>query len=457
MYSTAVIAAAGILLLVGTIVPGVRLWWPQHRDPVSRSDLGVALMTGALIAFAVLAVQVLIQIRSQQDANAREDQADRAALVLMLERSSNLSDLNLQGKDLSTTYLKEKDLTGANLSRSSMASASLQGSKLVGATLSGVRLDNAQLQRADLRYATLDGASFVKANLSGANLDAATLTPGVNLTKADLTNASARADLRKAVLADAILVGAHLDRANLQGADFTRADMQFADLRGADLRGADLLKAEDLDSSDLSNVTYDRDTRWPTAFAWPPEAIRPSNLRCRKPMCVIPDVGTGEILTPPALIGMREKLKDATKDDECLPGWMVEDQPGGIVEARAPGRRRASFSIETQDVRGISLSGWASGLGLESPRRIDRPITVDGSAKRIYALESEDLVSSQRYQAVHVLFIRGSRAQGFHAWAQAPPASFSLFEFDFIKLFGALGIEGHLFPWLRGGERTCRS
>src|SRR5215211_3013661 len=136
MYSTAVIAVAGVLLLVGTILPGVRLWWPQHRDPVSRSDLGVALMTGALIAFAVLAVQLLIQIRSQRDTNAREDQADRAALVLMLERSSNLSDLSLQGKDLSATYLKEKDLTGANLSRSSMASSSLQGSKLVGAILS---------------------------------------------------------------------------------------------------------------------------------------------------------------------------------------------------------------------------------------------------------------------------------------------------------------------------------
>ena len=110
MYSTAVIAVAGVLLLLGTILPGVRLWWPQHSDPVSRSDLGIALMTGALIAFAVLGVQLLIQIRSQRDANAREDQADRAALILQLGRASNLSDLDLQDQDLSTAYLKEKDV-----------------------------------------------------------------------------------------------------------------------------------------------------------------------------------------------------------------------------------------------------------------------------------------------------------------------------------------------------------
>src|SRR5215204_1988787 len=108
MFSTAVIAVAGILLLIGTIIPGVRLWWPQHADPVSRSDLGVALMTGALIAFAVLGVQVLIQVRSQRDVNAREDQADRAAPFLQLGRSQNLSDLDRQGKDMSSAYLKEK-------------------------------------------------------------------------------------------------------------------------------------------------------------------------------------------------------------------------------------------------------------------------------------------------------------------------------------------------------------
>ena len=457
MYSTAVIAVAGVLLLVVTIVPGIRLWWPQHHDPVSRSDLGVALMTGALIAFAVLAVQVLIQVRSQRDANEREDQADRAALLLQLGRSTNLSDLDLQEQDLSSALLKDKDFTGANLRKASMANTSLQDSQLVGANLSGVNLDGAQLQRADLRHAVLSGASFVGAKLNGANLDAATLTGGVDLTGADLSNASARADLRLAVLARTTLVGTRLDGAKLQGADFTGADLEFADLRGADLRGANLVKAQDLELADLSLAMYDRDTQWPTAFYWPPDEIRPTRPEpCRKPMCELEVKPPEENPPPRALIGIRKQLERAAKDDECLPGWLVEDQRSWI-EAHPP-RGRASFSIETEDLQGTSLRGWASGLpGFENPRLIDETITVDGSSgKEIYAVRAEDLESSQPYKAVHVLFMRG-RAQGIHAWAQAPPATFSLFERDFIKLFGALGIEGDLFPWLRGGERTCRS
>src|SRR5262245_11000668 len=453
MYSTAVIAVAGVLLLVGTILPGVRLWWPQHRDPVSRSDLGVALMTGALIAFAVLGVQLLIQIRSQRDANAREDQADRAALILQLGRASNLSDLDLQDQNLSTAYLKEKDLSGANLSRTSMARASLQGSKLVGANLSGADFDKAQLQRADLRYAALAGASFVEADLTGANLDAATLTPGVDLTKADLSNASARADFRNAVLRSVNLTGAQLDRANLQGVDLTGADLRFADLRAADLRGANLMRVENLESAkDVSLATFNRDTRWPPTFYWPPEtATRP---RCRKPVCTLADRPPNEAKTPPELAGMRKQLERATSDTDCLPGWLVEDQPRGIIEAHAP-RGRATFSMQTETLPGTPLRLWAASFTLSSPRHL-RSVTIDGSRNRIYAVRAEDRESSQPYEAVHVWFFRGG-SRGFHVWAEAPPETFSLFERDFIKLFAALGIEGDLFPWLRGGEQACRS
>lgn len=156
---------------------------------------------------------------------------------------------------------------------------------------------------------------------------------------------------------------------------------------------------------------------------------------------------------PPALIGMRETLERAAKNEDCLPGWLVEDQPGGIIEARAP-RGRASFSILTETLPGTPLKLWAASFTLNKPRRV-RSVKVDGSDKRVYAVRSEDLESSQRYESLHVWFFRGE-AQGFHAWAEAPPETFSLFERDFIKLFAALGIEGDLFPWLRGGERKCR-
>jgi uncharacterized protein YjbI with pentapeptide repeats len=450
MFSTAVIAVAGILLLIGTIVPGVRLWWPQHADPVSRSDLGVALMTGALIAFAVLAVQVLIQIRSQRDANAREDQADRSALLLQLGRSQNLSDLDLQGQDLTKAYLKDKDLSGANLGQAVMARASLQDSKLVGANLTGATLDAAQLQRADLRYAALGGASLVGAKLNSGNLDAATLT-GVDLSKADLSNASARADLRRAVLADANLEGTRMDRANFQGADFTGAEMQFADLRGANLKGANLLKAQELElAKDLSLATFDRRTRWPPTFIWPPQTgTRP---RCSEPSCRLKDSPAEVNELPQGLVAIRETIERAAHKGDCLPGWVVEDQRDKI-EAHAP-RLGAIFSVSTRNLPNTSPKVWASESTLESPKPIPS-VTADGAAKRIYAVRSEDLVSSQPYKAVHVwFFLRGGK--GFHAWAEAPPVQFSLFERDFIKLFAVVGIEGDLFPWLRGGEHTCR-
>ena len=126
-------------------------------------------MTGALIAFAVVAVQLMIQIRSQRDANQREDQADRAALLLQLGRSSNLSGLDLHDQDLSDAYLNAKNLRGANLENTSMTEASLQDSKLIGANLRGATLDNARLDRADLRYADLGGASLVGARSSAAS------------------------------------------------------------------------------------------------------------------------------------------------------------------------------------------------------------------------------------------------------------------------------------------------
>jgi uncharacterized protein YjbI with pentapeptide repeats len=467
MFSTVVIAVAGVLLLIATVIPGVRLWWPQHSDPVSRSDLGIALMTGALIAFAVLGVQLMIQIRSQRDANEREDQADRAALLLQLGRSSNLSGLDLHGQDLSDAYLNEKNLRGANLEHTWMTKASLQDSKLIGANLRSAKLDDARLDRADLRYADLGEASLVRAKLNGVNLDAAALTPDVDLSRADLSNASARADLSFAVLFKANLVGIRLAPANLQGADFTGADLQFADLRGANLRGANLVSAVNLhQAKDLSLVRYDSSTRWPPNFIWPP--LTGTEPRClKKPVCVLP-MNTGAVNDfPPALTAMREEIAHAAADRKCLPGWLLEDEPLRIV-VYPPGRR-AAFYVQTSYAPGYTAKEWVESLGLEKLRLI-AGITADGAAKRpayAFALRSARAESdrildpatptpSQRRvrQEVHVWFVRpGGRA--FHMWASAPPAQFSLFERDFIRIFGAVGIEGDLFPSLRGGKDTC--
>ena len=58
--------AAWCLVLALTIVPGIYLWWPARRDRGGRSDLGAALLTGAVVSFAVFALQLVFDARLRQ-------------------------------------------------------------------------------------------------------------------------------------------------------------------------------------------------------------------------------------------------------------------------------------------------------------------------------------------------------------------------------------------------------
>jgi uncharacterized protein YjbI with pentapeptide repeats len=450
MFSTAVIAVAGLFLLIVTIIPGVRLYWPQHRDPVSRSDLGIALMTGAVIAFAILALQVLIQIRSQRDANERERQSERAALLLQLGRSKNLAGLDLHRKDLADAYLNRKNLRGANLEQAMMTDASLQGSILIGANLNGASIDRARLDRADLRYADLGGASLVRAQLTGANLDSAALSPGVDLSHANLSNASLRADLRRAQLAGATLVGARMAPANLEGADLSDADLRYADLRGANLRGANLADAANLDQAkDLSLARFDGSTHWPPRFTWPP--TKDERPTCPKGTCTL-SMNTFAVHDyPPELRAMRKKLADAIAAPRCLPGWVIEDRPFEI-QAYAP-QHRASFHLSTAVVGGTSVKAWAQSFRPRNARPIPS-ITADGADRRpAYAIRAAHTENGRPHEDVDVWFIR--RGRGFRLWGTSTPELFLLFQRDFIRIFGAMGVEGNLFPSLRGDKDPC--
>ncbi|MDP6705664.1 MAG: pentapeptide repeat-containing protein [Alphaproteobacteria bacterium] len=97
----------------------------------------------------------------------------------------------LQGDDEGVRAdLSDEDLTQVNLE---------------GRDLSHVRLNNAKLSGARLR-----GAKLVGADLTGADLN------GANLTNSDLSNAS---------LTEANLIEADLSKADLQGADLWRANL----------------------------------------------------------------------------------------------------------------------------------------------------------------------------------------------------------------------------------------
>ena len=156
---------------------------------------------------------------------------------------------------------------------------------------------------------------------------------------------------------------------------------------------------------------------------------------------------------PPALTAMREEIAAAAADGKCLPGWLLEDEPLKIV-VYPPGRR-AAFYVQTLDLPGMTAKQVGESFGIEKPLLI-AGITADGAAKRpAYAVRSARVdENGQARQEVHVWFVRGG-GRAFHMWASAPPAQFSLFERDFIRIFGAVGVEGDLFPLLRGGKDTC--
>jgi uncharacterized protein YjbI with pentapeptide repeats len=247
------IAALVLTILFLSVLPGMYFWWPSRKEPASRSDLGVALMTGALIALGVLGLQVVLDVRLTEAEESRRMAQEEQALKLQLALQGRLIGISLERKQLDGIYLYEKDLTNANLRRAD----------LTGAVLSRSDLTRAKLQGAILVGADLNGATLVGARLHRANLDNAILSDAP-MTGAKLTNAR----LRNAVLSGA----------TLQWADLTGARLQKASLAEADLRGADFTGAQFDSETELENAKYDRDTTWPSGHRQPV---------CKKTVCTV--------------------------------------------------------------------------------------------------------------------------------------------------------------------------
>lgn len=239
------IVVFAVLIVVLSVLPGFYLWWPSRGDSAARSDLGVALMTGALIALAVLGIQVLI------DQGIRQREEDRQALdaqrsfELQLNLQDDLTGIKLDGRDLREFYLYEKvlenaklndtDLTGAILSRANLASAELRRANLAGASLNAAVLRNAKLERANLDFTILESADLYGAILAGATV-----------TNTDFTSA------------------------NLAGVDFRGANMQGASLAGANLIGSDMTGARVNEETTFAEAFYDKTTIFPRGVVQDP-------------------------------------------------------------------------------------------------------------------------------------------------------------------------------------------
>ncbi|MFB2921432.1 pentapeptide repeat-containing protein [Aerosakkonema sp. BLCC-F2] len=166
--------------------------------------------------------------------------------------------------DLSSTDLRQANLTGAvlsyvslenaNLIRATLDRANLFEARLTGANLGSAKLIGASLEKAVLEKASLTGADLTEANLSQANLHRASLTRvgamGAQLQLANLTESDWReadlsvANFNRAILKNANfgstrLKGTNFNGTQLQNASFRNADLSMADFRGANLEGAD--------------------------------------------------------------------------------------------------------------------------------------------------------------------------------------------------------------------------
>jgi uncharacterized protein YjbI with pentapeptide repeats len=300
-----VIWLIGALILIVAVAPGMYLWWPTRGDLAARSDFGVNLVTGALVALAIFVLQLLFELRIDTLDTQRQAQANRQNLELTIGLQHNLTGIDLTGKPLGHFYFYGKtlrdaqfrgaDLTGAILTRSDLSCADLSGAILndttageiviEGVNLEAARLvdatldyshrskqgcnddiqhhpdfDGAVLIRATLTHARLHETSFRNTNFGGASLSDAVLS-GSDLTGARLVHASLdRADISDSDLTRASFVDASLAEADLHKATLRHTKFMGANLAGTDLRGTDLRDAN------LSGAEYDSHTRWPAHY-----------------------------------------------------------------------------------------------------------------------------------------------------------------------------------------------
>lgn len=170
---------------------------------------------------------------------------------------ADISAADLRGADLTDATLRDTDLKGAILSRADLTEASLSRAELSGAVLYRTDLTGASLLGATLSAVrTLGKTDFVGVNLTDADLSDATLDDvdftGANLHDADLTDAT----LRRANFTDVNFSKADLTRADLEQSSLIRVNLFSADLNGCKLHGATLTDAQ---INDQTNFRTERE------------------------------------------------------------------------------------------------------------------------------------------------------------------------------------------------------
>jgi uncharacterized protein YjbI with pentapeptide repeats len=227
------------LVVVGLLGVGLVMTFASHDGGAVR-ELGVAVVSGAIIGGAFVTVETLLS-------SAADQRAAHDSLLTVLSTTTDLSGIDLAGRQLPDLYLPGRAMVAANLE-----GVVMRGAKLYYADLRHARLAGADLTAADLSGSTLAGADLSGARLEGAVLDDADLRDAI-LTGADLT--------------DAVIDSAILERTRLDEATLTRTTISSSHLMGADFGGA-----KHLGEAVLRDNEHDATTVWPAGFV-PPGSV----------------------------------------------------------------------------------------------------------------------------------------------------------------------------------------
>ncbi|MGB1007055.1 MAG: pentapeptide repeat-containing protein, partial [Thalassobaculaceae bacterium] len=202
---------------------------------LSGRDLSDAELTGCVLAGSDLRDAKLVgsvlfacDLQNCQLQNAVMDRADLRGAVL---RGADLTNGSVVAADLRDGVLMRADSDGNLVELAISQDVDKEATAEVdGRVIEDTALSSSFVKQTDLTDTNLRNARFFRANLTGANLT------GSNLQGADLSEANlAGAILHGAVLFDVVLQGADLSDADLAGAVFSDLDREAGHFDGARL------------------------------------------------------------------------------------------------------------------------------------------------------------------------------------------------------------------------------
>jgi uncharacterized protein YjbI with pentapeptide repeats len=234
------------------------LWmWIGAENQTKQDTLSSSLLSGLIIAVAVVAVERRAEIRQR-----------RSQHFTQFSSPADLPGVHAEGADLRNVSISNKDLTQAvlryaNLRDVQFGSCKMQGVDLRRADLRRGRFYSSDMSGVDLRGATTRGAFFGGSNLHVARCGRADFS-GANFvdTHFDL------ADLSDATFRGAVFAGR-----SAGGGPCRSASLRGCWLYGADFRGA-IFVVKDRDERfpgevvgvDLAGAMANEETKWPVGF-----------------------------------------------------------------------------------------------------------------------------------------------------------------------------------------------